>query len=63
MEAIAIFLTGVAAGITWYKFFIVYVLERFTHTMCDYCEFQIKKEELFPAKKKSDCFSNKPKHL
>ncbi len=43
MEAIAIFLTGVAAGITWYKFFIVYVLERFTHTMCDYCEFQIKK--------------------
>lgn len=49
---IAVFIAGVAAGITWYKFFIVHVLERFTHTMCDYCEFQIKREELFPAKKK-----------
>lgn len=50
--AIAIFLAGVATGIAWYKFFIVYVLGRFTHTMCDYCEFQIEKEKLFPKWKK-----------
>lgn len=52
METIAIFLLGVAAGIAWYKFFITYTLGRFTYTTCDYCEFKIKKEELFPKKKK-----------
>ena len=52
MEKYAIFLFGVAAGIAWYKHFITYTLGRFTHTMCDYCEFRIKKEELFPNKKR-----------
>lgn len=51
MTGIAIFIAGFAVGIAWYKFFITYVLERYTHTMCDYCEFRIRKEELFPRKK------------
>lgn len=49
---IGVFLLGVAAGIAWYKFFIMYTLEKFTHTICDYCQFRIKKEELYPRKKK-----------
>ncbi len=48
MEKYAIFVSGVAAGIAWYRFFILHVLRRYTHTMCDYCEFAIKKNELFP---------------
>jgi len=48
MEICAVFLLGVAAGIAWYKHFIIYILGRYTHTMCDYCEFAIKKNELFP---------------
>ena len=47
MESIAVFLLGVAAGIAWYKFFIVYVIGKNAYTACDYCEFQRKKKQLF----------------
>lgn len=50
------FILGVAAGIAWYKFYILYTVEKITHTACDYCQFQRCKEEIkkefFPQKKK-----------
>lgn len=56
MKSIAIFLVGVAAGIAWYKFYIIYTIDRITNTACDYCQFQINKNALkkgfFHQKKK-----------
>lgn len=55
METAIVFVLGVAAGIAWYKFYILHTIERITHTACDYCQFQICKEEIkkefFPRKK------------
>lgn len=52
VEKLAVFLLGMAAGIAWYKSFIKHLLGRFVHTTCDYCQFRIEKEKLFPKKKK-----------
>ena len=48
-----LFAIGFVAGIAGYKFFIMYILGKPIHTVCDYCQFRIKKEQLFPKKKKS----------
>lgn len=56
MTEFAAFLLGMAAGIAWYKSFIRYILDRHVHTTCDYCQFIIEKEKLFPKKGKKSTF-------
>ena len=48
-----LFAIGFVAGIAGYKFFIMYILGKPIHTVCDYCQFRIRKEQLFPTKKKA----------
>lgn len=51
MGKAAALILGIAIGIWLYKFFIINIIGRFPHKACDYCEFSIKKEELFPRRK------------
>ena len=48
---IALFILGIIIGMWIYKLFIINTLGKNPHTMCDYCKFFIKKNELFPRKK------------
>lgn len=50
MEQLAIFFAGMAAGVFWYRTFIIRLL-REPKTICDICEFSIEKEKLFPKGK------------
>lgn len=51
MREVLLFGIGFLAGIVGYKFFIMYVLGKPIHTVCDYCQFRIKRELLFPKKR------------
>ena len=48
---IATFLAGVAVGLFGYRFYIINILGRWPFTRCDYCEFWIQREQLFPGRK------------
>ncbi|MCD8198207.1 MAG: hypothetical protein LUE24_13760 [Lachnospiraceae bacterium] len=49
---VAAFILGMAIGIWLYRLHVINILESFPYTTCDYCKFRIKREELFPARKK-----------
>lgn len=44
---LAYLLIGIGAGIAWYRNFIIYVIGKVPRTMCDYCEFEIQKKQIF----------------
>lgn len=46
MEQFAWFLVGMAAGVAWYRAFIRDLIRKNPCTMCDYCEFEIMKEQI-----------------
>lgn len=52
MEMIAAFILGIAAGLWWYRFYVINITNRFPFKRCDYCEFRMIEKELFPQKKK-----------
>lgn len=49
-KIVAIFLLGVAAGVFGYRFYILYTVNKIPFTHCDYCQFWIERERLFPSK-------------
>ena len=52
MRDIITFLLGSAAGIAWYKFYIINLIHKIPYTICDYCKFQREKNEMWrPGKK------------
>ena len=46
MDRVVCFILGIAAGIGWYKFYILYTIDRITNTACDYCSFAVKRREM-----------------
>lgn len=50
MEQVIWFFIGVAAGIAWYRFLIIYMIGRNPCTKCDYCSFEIQKRQIFKKK-------------
>ena len=52
MEELIAFVVGMSAGIAAYRIYIMYLTGRPGHTVCDYCQFEFKRRELFPKKKK-----------
>lgn len=52
MREFAFFIVGISTGIAWYKFMIAHLIEKYPHTMCDYCQFLIEKNKMFPKKRK-----------
>lgn len=44
MRDIIAFLLGSAAGIAWYKFYIINLIHKVPYTICDYCRFQREKK-------------------
>lgn len=44
------FLMGFAVGIAAYRVFIISIIGKPPHTVCDYCKFLIRKKELFSKK-------------
>lgn len=46
MDRTVCFILGIAAGIGWYKFYILYTIDRITNTACDYCSFAVKRREM-----------------
>lgn len=52
VREVTILILGFAMGVAWYKSLIVNLTRKHTHTMCTYCEYLVKLEEMFPKKKK-----------
>lgn len=52
MDRLCYILGGVAAGIAWYRSLIRSIIGKNPCTMCDYCEFEIKKKQIWGHKKK-----------
>lgn len=50
LDKIAYFLAGIGAGIAWYRYFIIHTISKVPHTMCDYCQFEIQKKQIFKRK-------------
>ena len=52
VREIIAFLLGIAAGIAWYKFYIINLIHKVPYTICDYCRFQIEKNKMWGSGKK-----------
>lgn len=46
MENAALFLAGIAVGLGIYRFIMILILEEIDPTVCDFCQWNIKKQEL-----------------
>lgn len=51
MEKVVCFLVGASAGIAWYRYFIIQTINKIPRTMCDYCQFEMQKRQIFRKKK------------
>ena len=47
---VIMFLIGTAAGTAWYKFYIINLIHKNPCTICDYCEFAIEREKMWPSR-------------
>ena len=46
MENIAFFIAGVGAGLAIYRYFMIFAIEKLNPTICDFCQWKIKKQKL-----------------
>lgn len=51
MNEVVYLLIGFGVGIAWYRYFIIHTISKIPRTMCDYCQFEIQKREIFRRKK------------